>query len=87
MYTVAYENYMIQKYSYSNRNLNKISSVTVSDILNRYSSLVRSSYTQYVIEQDESYDDNMQSSLNDIYYYRTDNDATILHRCKHTLYV
>ena len=76
LYTVAYENYMIQKYSYSNRNLNEISSVTVSDILNRYSSLVRSSYTQYVIEQDESYDDNMQSSLNDIYYYRTDNDAT-----------
>ena len=76
LYTVAYENYMIQKYSYSNRNLNKISSVTVSDILNRYSSLVRSSYTQYVIEQDESYDDNMQSSLNDIYYYRTDSDAT-----------
>ena len=76
LYTVAYENYMIQKYSYSNRNLNEISSVTVSDILNRYSSLVRSSYTQYVIEQDESYDDNMQSSLNDIYYYRTDSDAT-----------
>ena len=76
LYTVAYENYLLQKYSYSNSNLNEISSVSVSDILNRYSSLVRSSYTQYVIEQDESYDDNMQNSINDIYYYRTDSDAT-----------
>ena len=76
LYTVAYENYLLQKYSYSNSNLNEISSVSVSDILNRYSSLVRSSYTQYVIEQDESYDDNMQKSINDIYYYRTDSDAT-----------
>ena len=76
LYNVAYETYMIEKYSYSNKNLDEISSISVNDILSLYNNKVRKSYTQYVIEQDSSYDDNMQSSLNDIYYYRTDSEAT-----------
>lgn len=76
LYNLSYENYMITKYSYSNRNSSDVSSITTSDILNMYSSKVRADYTEYVIEGDSGYDEDMQNSLNEMYYIRQDSEAT-----------
>lgn len=76
LYKVNYENYVVEKYSISNQSDSSLSSVTASQIVNLYSSKVRASYTQYVIEQDSNYDDNMQSSLNSMYYIKEDSDST-----------
>lgn len=76
LYNLSYENYMITKYSYSNRNSSDVSSITTSDILNMYSSKVRADYTEYVLEGDSGYDEDMQNSLNEMYYIRQDSDAT-----------
>lgn len=76
LYSLAYENYMITKYSYSNRNSSNVSSVTTSDILNMYSSKVRADYTEYVLEGDSGYDEDMQNNLNEMYYIRQDSEAT-----------
>ena len=76
LYNLSYENYMITKYSYSNRNSSDVSSITTSDILNMYSSKVRADYTEYVLEGDSGYDDDMQNSLNEMYYIRQDSEAT-----------
>lgn len=76
LYNLSYENYMITKYSHSNRNSSDVSSITTSDILNMYSSKVRADYTEYVLEGDSGYDEDMQNSLNEMYYIRQDSDAT-----------
>lgn len=76
LYEVLYENYILEKYSVSNQNSDSLSSITASRIVNLYTSKVRSSYTQYVIDKDTSYDDNVQSSLNSTYYFKEDNDST-----------
>lgn len=76
LYKLAYENYMITKYSYSNKNSDEISSISTSDILNMYSSKVRADYTQYVLEGDSSYDEDVQNSLNEVYYFKDDKDST-----------
>ena len=76
LYLLSYENYMIEKYSYSNRNSSDVSSITTSDILDMYSSKVRADYTEYVLEGDSGYDEDMQNSLNEMYYIRQDSDAT-----------
>lgn len=76
LYNLSYENYMITKYSYSNRNSSDVSSITTSDILNMYSSKVRADYTEYVLEGDSGYDEDMQNSLNEMYYIRQDSEAT-----------
>ncbi len=76
LYKVNYENYVVEKYSISNQSDSSLSSVTASQIVNLYSSKVRASYTQYVIEQDSNYDDNMQNSLNSMYYIKEDSDST-----------
>ena len=76
LYKLAYENYMITKYSYSNKNSDEISSICTSDILNMYSSKVRADYTQYVLEGDSSYDEDVQNSLNEVYYFKDDKDST-----------
>ena len=76
LYKVAYENYVVEKYSYSNRNLDSISSITPSQIVDLYTSKVRQSYTQYVLENDSNYDTNVQENLNDVYYFKNGNDDT-----------
>ena len=76
LYNLSYENYMITKYSHSNRNSSDVSSITTSDILNMYSSKVRADYTEYVLEGDSGYDEDMQNSLNEMYYIRQDSEAT-----------
>ena len=76
LYNVAYENYVLEKYSYSNKNLDSLSSITPAQIVNLYTSKVKASYTQYVLEEDSAYDTNVQESLNDIYYFKNDNSST-----------
>lgn len=76
LYKVIYENYVVSKYSQSNKNLDSISSVSASQITDLYTSKVRASYTQYVTEEDSNYDKNVQSSLNETYYFKTDSDST-----------
>ncbi len=76
LYKVAYENYVVEKYSYSNRNLDSISSITSSQIVDLYTSKVRQSYTQYVLEKDTNYETNVQESLNDVYYFKSGDNET-----------
>lgn len=76
LYNVAYENYVLEKYSYSNKNLDSLSSITPAQIVNLYTSKVKASYTQYVLEEDSAYDTNVQESLNDIYYFKNDDSST-----------
>ncbi len=76
LYDVAYENYVLEKYSYSNRNTEDESSITASKIVNLYVNKVKAGYTQYYIEKDSNYDTNVQESLNEMYYFRTDSSAT-----------
>lgn len=77
LYNIAYENYMVEKYQEYVVKEDDISySVNVDDILNLYSSKVRTAYTQYVIEGDSGYDDDVKNSLNDVYYFKTDSNST-----------
>lgn len=76
LYNVAYENYVLEKYSYSNKNLDSLSSITPAQIVNLYTSKVKASYTQYVLEEDSAYDTNVQESLNDVYYFKNDDSST-----------
>ncbi len=75
LYKVNYENYIVQKYSENNKKSGEIASVTTDDILKLYSSKVRASYTKYAIEKDGNYGENVSSSLNDVYYFRGDEEA------------
>lgn len=76
LYKVAYENYVVEKYSYSNRNLDSISSISPSQIVDLYTSKVRQSYTQYALENDLNYETNVQESLNDVYYFKNGDGDT-----------
>lgn len=76
LYKVAYENYVVEKYSYSNRNLDSISSISPSQIVDLYTSKVRQSYTQYALENDSNYETNVQESLNDVYYFKNGDGDT-----------
>lgn len=75
LYEVAYENYLLEKYSYSNRGENT-SSISASQIVNLYTNKVRASYAQYALENDSNYDSDVQDSLNEVYYFKNDNDST-----------
>lgn len=70
LYVTMYENYIIQRYALTTRVNNQISSIQASDIVNLYASKVRASYTRYEIEKDSGYDENVQSSLKDTYYFK-----------------
>ena len=74
LYKVLYENYIVSKYSLSNKNVESISSVTASQIVDLYTSKVRASYTQYMIENDKKYEDNVQNSLDQTYYFKTNEE-------------
>lgn len=76
MYVNEYENYVVSRYSYSNQNLDSISSITAGQIVDRYTSKVRASFAQYVLEGDSAYDTNVQNSLNETYYFKTDDQST-----------
>ena len=71
LYDTAYENYLLELYSYNNRPQSNLTSVTASQIVNLYVNKVRSDYLQYNIENDSGYDDDVQDSLNDMYYFNT----------------
>ena len=51
------------------------SSVSASQIVDLYSSKVRSAYVQYEVEQDSNYDSNISSDVSSVYYYKTDADS------------
>lgn len=86
IYNINYENYMITKYEESYRNYNELSNISVQDILNSYSSLVRASYAQYNLEESASYVQNMQSDSTKIYYYRDGKDDTQFFQVAHVLF-
>ena len=71
LYDTAYENYLLELYSYNNRPQSNLTSITASQIVNLYVNKVRSDYLQYNIENDSGYDDDVQDSLNDMYYFNT----------------
>ncbi len=75
LYKIHYENYIIEKYSDHNKLDSDISPVTTDEILNLYSSKVRSSYAQYAIEKDSGYNEDVSGSVNDVYYFKNDADT------------
>ncbi len=75
LYKINYENFMVQKYSESLKTNATNTDVTAKNILDLYSSKVRADYTKYVFEEDASYDDNVQKSINDVFYIKTDSEA------------
>lgn len=76
IYDETYENYVITKYTEALLEKDGVSSIEVQDILDLYSSKVRSSYTQYAIEGDSAYSSNMQNDPTTIYYYTEGQEAT-----------
>lgn len=86
IYKVVYENYMISKYQEYYTSYEYTSNITASQIVDVYSSRVRSSYVEYEIEGSDSYDSDMQSGARDIYYYKTDADSTKFFNVAHILF-
>ncbi len=76
LYNTVYENYLLELYSYNSHPSTNDSSITPSQIVNLYVNKVRSDYVQYMIEGDSDYDSDVQDSLNDVYYFKTDEDST-----------
>ena len=76
LYKTAYENYLVELYSYNNRPTLTQSSITPSQIVNLYTNKVRASYAQYQLEGDSNYDSDVQDSLNDVYYFKNDDNST-----------
>ncbi len=75
LYKINYENLMVEKYTQSHKGDATQTDVTAKNILDLYASRVRASYTKYVFENDSDYDSDVQDSINDVYYIRTDADA------------
>ncbi len=86
LYTVNYENYMIEKYDEYFTNYSEVSTITVKQMLDLYTSMVRSSYTQYIIEEDSAYESNMQSDSSKIYYYKEGETETDFFQVAHVLF-
>ena len=76
LYQINYENYLLQRYSADNQNHSRVSAVTPQNILNAYSNKVRASYTKYQLEQNSSYDSDVQNSLKDMYYFKSGEGVT-----------
>ncbi len=76
LYQINYENYLLQRYSADNQNRDRVSYVTPQNVLNAYASKVRASYTKYQLEQNSSYDNDVQESLNDMYYFKQGDGVT-----------
>ena len=75
LYTQSYENYVVEKYTQGVTAAGDISSISVQDILDLYSSKVRADYTQYVLEKDSAYSSDMKENLADINYFVEGNDT------------
>ena len=75
LYTQSYENYVVEKYTQDVTAAGDISSISVQDILDLYSSKVRADYTQYVLEKDSAYSNDMKENLADINYFVEGNDT------------
>ncbi len=76
LYKINYENLMVEKYTQSHKSEATATDVTAKNILDLYASRVRASYTKYVFEGDANYDTDMKDKINDVYYIKTDADAT-----------
>lgn len=76
LYKINYENLMVEKYSEYNRGSATNTDVTAQNILDLYASKVRADYTKYVFEEDASYDEDIQGDVNEVYYIKTDSQAT-----------
>lgn len=86
LYTVNYENYMISKYEEYFTNYSDISTMSVQQILDLYTSMVRSAYTQYVIEEDSAYEENMKSDTSKVNYYLEGQNDTQFFNVAHVLF-
>ena len=86
LYTVNYENYMITKYDEYFTNYSPYSNITVDQMLQLYAGMVRASYSQYVIEEDSSYESNMQSDSTGLYYYKEGANDTQFFQVAHVLF-
>ncbi len=75
LYKINYENYIVQKYSENNKNNSDVATVSTDDILKLYSSKVRAGYTKYVIENSANYSSDVSDKLNEVYYFRNDDEA------------
>lgn len=76
IYNVLLENYLVSKYTNSFKNIDGVSSISASQIVDLYASKARASYTQYAIEKDSNYASNVQSKPNDVYYFINNQDTT-----------
>ena len=80
VYKIIYQDFMFKKLDYESKKseteLDASSSITASQIVGLYSSKARASYTQYVLEDDSAYDSNMQSTIDKMYYIKTDDVST-----------
>lgn len=85
LYKVNYENFMIEKYDEYFTNYSDVSTISEQQILDMYTSMVRSSYAQYQIENDSAYESNMQSDSTKIYYYKEGAEDTQFFQVAHVL--
>lgn len=69
LYNAVYESYVCSKYNEDILDENS-TNVTPEKIAELYASKVRAGYTQYVIEQDSTYDSTISSSLDKMYYFK-----------------
>lgn len=73
LYDAVYESYAIDKYY--DKIIDKDSTnVTIEKIAKLYTHKVQEGYTQYVIAQDSTYDTNVSSSLDSMYYFKDGNE-------------
>ncbi len=87
LYNVIYENFMIEKYQeYYTSPEDNVSYISSKQVVDRYTSKVRASYTKYMIENTSTYDSDMKSGANNIYYYKSENDDTKFFKVAHILF-
>lgn len=86
IYKIVYENFIVEKYSDSFKDSNPISDVTVNQMLDLYSGKVMNSYTQYVLEGDEDYEEDVLSDLSKIFYFKNGDNDTKFYTVAHILF-
>lgn len=86
IYKIIYENFIVEKYLDNFKGKDGLADVSVNQILNRYSAKVMNSYTQYVLEGDESYEENVLSDLGKVYYFKNSDQDTKFYTVSHILF-
>ncbi len=86
IYKIVYENFIVEKYLDTFKGKDGLADVSVNQILNRYSAKVMNSYTQYVLEGDEQYEENVLSDLGKIYYFKNGDQDTKFYTVSHILF-